>query len=190
MIHTLTILKKILRKSAKDLNTNSCFLLALCLTLGGCDSFVEVDLPASQLTAKTVFEDAGTAKAAMAGLYAKMRDGGILTGNSSGPSCSLGLYADEFDYYYPYSASNFYTNSLFPGDNGVNDIWSKSYNQIYCANAVIEGLNNSTAITEADKNQLRGEALFIRALLHFYLLNLFGDIPYITTTDYTQNSKV
>lgn len=190
MIHRFTILKKTLRKRAKDLNTNSRFLLALCLILGGCDSFVEVDLPASQLTAKTVFEDVGTAKAAMAGLYAKMRDGGVLTGNTSGTSCSLGLYADEFDYYYQYSVSNFYTNSLFPGDNGVNDIWSKSYNQIYCANAVIEGLNNSTAIKEADKNQLQGEALFIRALLHFYLLNLFGDIPYITTTDYTQNSKV
>ena len=190
MIHRLTILKKILRKRTKDLNANSCLLLALCLTMGGCDSFVEVDLPASQLTAKTVFEDAGTAKAAMAGLYAKMRDGGILTGNSSGASCSLGLYADEFDYYYPYSANNFYTNSLFPGDNGVNDIWSKSYNQIYCANAVLEGLGDSAAIGAADKKQLEGEALFIRALLHFYLVNLYGDIPYITTTDYTLNSKV
>lgn len=190
MIHTLTIFKKSLHKRAKDLNTNSRFLLVLCLTLGGCDSFVEVELPASQLTAKTVFEDAGTAKAAMAGLYAKMRDGGILTGNSSGVSCSLGLYADEFDYYYPYSVSNFYTNSLFPGDNGVNDIWSKSYNQIYCANAVLEGLDNSTAIAAADKKQLEGEAFFIRALLHFYLLNLYGDIPYITQTDYLLNSKV
>jgi hypothetical protein len=190
MINRLTIFKKSLRKRAKDLNNNNCFLLALCMTLGSCDSFVEVDLPASQLTAKTVFEDAGTASAAMAGLYAKMRDGGILTGNSSGASCSLGLYADEFDYYYQYSVGNFYTNSLFPGDSGVNDIWNKSYNQIYSANAVLEGLNNSTAIAEADKNQLQGEALFIRALLHFYLFNLYGDIPYITQTDYLLNSKV
>ncbi|MDR6845602.1 RagB/SusD family nutrient uptake outer membrane protein [Flavobacterium granuli] len=190
MINRLTIFKKLLHKSAKYLNNNSRFLIALCLTLGSCDSFVEVDLPASQLTTKTVFEDAGTAKAAMAGLYAKMRDGGILAGNSNGVSCNLGLYADEFDYYYQYSVSYFYTNSLFPGDLGVSDIWNRSYSQIYSANAVLEGLDISTAITEADKNQLQGEALFIRALLHFYLLNLYGDIPYINTTDYTQNSKV
>ena len=190
MIHILTIFKKLLHKSAKELTANSCFLIAVCLMLAGCDSYVEVDLPASQLTAKTVFEDAGTANVAMAGLYTKMRDGGLLTGNSNGVSCNLGLYADEFDYYYQYSVSNFYTNSLFPGDLGINDIWNKSYNQIYSANAVLEGLQNSTAIAEADKKQLQGEALFIRALIHFYLLNLYGDIPYITTTDYLLNSKV
>ncbi|WP_207765330.1 RagB/SusD family nutrient uptake outer membrane protein [Solitalea longa] len=189
MINTI-ILKKLLHKSVKEMNNKSCFLLILSLTLGACDSFVKVDLPASQLSAKTVFEDAGTAKAAMAGLYAKMRDGGILTGHSSGVSCSLGLYADEFDYYYLYSVDNFYTNSLFPGDNGVNNTWNRSYNQIYSANAILAGLDNSTTIAEADKKQLQGEALFIRALLHFYLVNLFGDIPYINTTDHLLNSKV
>jgi hypothetical protein len=35
-----------------------------------------------------------------------------------------------------------------------------------------------------------GEALFIRALLHFYLVNIFGDVPYITQTDYKKNSTV
>lgn len=68
-----------------------------------------------------MFEDAGTANAAMAGLYAKMRDGGLLNGNSNGVSCNLGLYADG-DYYYAYDVSNFYTNSLFPGELGVNDL--------------------------------------------------------------------
>ncbi|MNF60963.1 SusD family protein [compost metagenome] len=51
-------------------------------------------------------------------------------------------------------------------------------------------MNNSTAISETDKKQLQGEAIFVRALLHFYLVNLYGDIPYITITDYTQNSSV
>ncbi|WP_264564390.1 RagB/SusD family nutrient uptake outer membrane protein [Flavobacterium sp. N3904] len=190
MIKIRTVFKKRLGKSAKALTTPNRLLLALCLTLGSCDSFVEVDLPASQLTAQTVFEDTGTVNAAMAGLYAKMRDGGVLNGSSSGGSCSLGLYADELDYYYPYSPSYFYTNSLFAGESGVGDIWNKSYNQIYSANAVMEGLENSTAIAAADKNQFQGEALFVRALLHFYLVNLYGAVPYITTTDYTQNSKV
>jgi len=51
-------------------------------------------------------------------------------------------------------------------------------------------LDNSISIAEANKKQLQGEAIFVRALLHFYLLNLYGDIPYITTTDYLLNSKV
>ena len=169
--------------------TKSSFLAA-CFIFISCDSFVEVDLPNSQLTGEAIFEDMVTANAAMAGLYGKMRSNGILTGNATGLSCYLGLYADEFDYYQQNAVSNFYTNSLFAGASGVSDIWNQSYNQIYSANAIIEGLNKSTAIAEVDKKQLRGEVLFVRALLHFYLVNLYGAIPYITTTDYKQNSTV
>ncbi|TEB41131.1 RagB/SusD family nutrient uptake outer membrane protein, partial [Flavobacterium circumlabens] len=48
----------------------------------------------------------------------------------------------------------------------------------------------SVHLPEVDKKQLKGEALFVRALLHFYLTNLFGDVPYLTSTDYEQNSIV
>src|SRR5690606_20675578 len=54
----------------------------------------------------------------------------------------------------------------------------------------VEGIENSSTLTSEAANQFKGEALFIRALTHFYLVNLFGDIPYITTTDYIINSQV
>lgn len=165
-------------------------ILAMLLLLISCDNFVDVDLPVSQLTSGAVFEDTTTANAAMAGLLAKLRNSGVLAGNSIGMSSFLGLYTDEFDYYQQNSVNNFYNNSLVAGDSQISDIWNKSYNQIYLANSIIEGLKNSTNITPADKNQLLGEAIFIRALLHFTLTNLYGDIPYIISTDYLQNSKV
>ncbi|MFV8326203.1 RagB/SusD family nutrient uptake outer membrane protein [Flavobacterium sp. ZS1P14] len=165
-------------------------LLAVCFFLFSCDSFVEVGLPGSQLTGEAVFEDTVTATAAMAGLYAKMRDNGLLAGNATGASCYLGLYTDEFDYFQQNAVSTFYNNALFAGEPGVSDIWNQSYNQIYSANAIMQGVSHCASLPEAQKKQLRGEVLFIRALLHFYLLNLYGDIPYITTTDYKQNSTV
>src|SRR5690606_38892988 len=58
------------------------------------------------------------------------------------------------------------------------------------ANAIIEGVTNSSRLQTEIKNQLKGEALFVRALLHFYLVNMFGDIPYVMTTDYNQNNVV
>ncbi|MDG2432023.1 RagB/SusD family nutrient uptake outer membrane protein, partial [Flavobacterium sp.] len=61
------------------------------------------------------------------------------------------------------------------------------YNQIYAANAIIEGVSASTALVASDKNQFTGEALFVRSLLHFYLVNLYGAVPYITTTNYENN---
>jgi hypothetical protein len=156
--------------------------------LSGCDGFVDVALPYSQLTGEKVFEDRTTANAAMVDIYSKLRDTGILTGLSTGASVSLGMYADELTYYGSGIESGLpYTNNILPTSSITSDIWNQSYHQIYRSNAVIEGVKNSATLPIADKNQLLGEALFIRALIHFYLVNIYGDIPYIATTDYEQN---
>jgi hypothetical protein len=162
-------------------------LISSCLVTG-CDSFTEVGLPASQLTATAVFEDRTTATAAMTDIYSKIRDSGLLTGSLFGLSHRLGLYADELTLYG--GEANFYNNALLPSGNEAGELWNSSYSQIYAANAVIEGVQNSASLTTADKEQLQGEALFVRALLHFYLMNCFGDIPYIPVTDYEQNRTV
>jgi len=162
------------------------------LLLGACDSFTDVDLPSSQLTASAVFEDKITATAAMTNIYTQIRDGGLLSGNPQGLSNQLGVYADELGFYgSPGSMSfNFYNNTLLAEGNEIADLWNNTYSQIYAANAVIEGVSQSVGLSAADKNQLRGEALFVRALLHFYLGNSFGDVPYIKTTNYEQNRVV
>lgn len=190
MKNMFDLLKNLSLKTAKGFSYKKCTMLTLCVLACSCENFVEVELPSSQLTSEAVFEDRVTANAAMAGLYAKMRNSGVLSGNATGASCYLGLYADEFDYYQQNAVSNFYNNTLFAGDSGVSDIWNQSYNQIYAANAIIEGLNNSVTLPESEKSQLQGEALFVRALLHFTLMNLYGDIPYVPTTDYAQNTDV
>jgi len=164
-------------------------LVILSLFLGSCDRFVEVELPDSQLTSVAVFDDMTTSTAAMVGIYAKMRNGGMFSGNS-GISYYLGLYADEFGYYQLSPTNNFNKNTLIAAEGGVLDIWSQTYNQIYTANAVLEGTSSSATLPTAGRKQFRGECLFVRALLHFQLLNIFGDIPYVTTTDYSKNSTV
>ncbi|WP_245712016.1 RagB/SusD family nutrient uptake outer membrane protein [Flavobacterium gillisiae] len=168
------------------------YLLFLSMTLFSCTDFVEVGLPDSQLTGVKVFEDKNTANAALADVYAKLRDSGILTGSTMGISSRLGLYADELTFYggSTNSESNFYNNTLLAANSDISNVWNVSYNQIYAVNAIIEGVQKSVALGVADKSQLIGEAKFIRALVHFYLANLYGDIPYITVTDYQVNRLV
>lgn len=168
------------------------FALMMLMYCSGCDSFVEVDLPDSQLTSPVVFEDRNTATAALTEVYSKMRDNGMLSGTKPGLSYTLGLYADELDYYAPSGQDGFlyHSNGLLPTSSAMGSLWNTSYSQIYGANAVIYGVDNSLSLAQADRDQLKGEALFIRALLHFHLANLFGSIPYITSTDYVANSKV
>ncbi|MEC4004827.1 RagB/SusD family nutrient uptake outer membrane protein [Flavobacterium sp. SUN052] len=167
-------------------------LLTLLFLLNSCDDFVRVDLPGSQLTAAAVYEDPITADAAMTDVYAKLRDGGLLNGGATGLSFLMGTYADELDFYgnSQNGAVAFYQNSLLASNSDVKNLWDASYNQIYGANAVIEGVTNSTSLSAATRAQLKGEALFVRALVHFYLSTTFGAVPYITSTDYEYNRHV
>jgi hypothetical protein len=171
------------------LKTGFILLLVILIINQSCDNYVDVKQPNSQLIKAAVFEDVATANAAMGGLYAKMRNNGMLSG-SNGMSFYTGLYADELDWFQTVAISHFYNNTLTPGESGVTNIWNNSYKQIYEANSIIEGVTNAMALPQASRIQLKGEALFSRALLHFYLMNLYGEIPYIKTTDFEQNSHV
>jgi hypothetical protein len=51
------------------------------------------------------------------------------------------------------------------------------------------GLAASNGMSPATKLQLEGEARFIRAFCYFYLVNLWGDVPLLLSTDYRVNSK-
>lgn len=177
-IHTLKRRSKII---------TAALLITTAACMFGCDSFTEVDLPDSQLTSGIVFADKVTATAAMTDIYGRIRDYGLLTGYPSGLSNNLGLYADELDAYGS-SPLVFYNNNLLAGAPEIANLWNDTYSQVYAANAVAEGVAASSLDTQT-KNQLQGEALFTRALLHFYLLQVFGPVPYITTTDYRANGN-
>lgn len=167
-------------------------MISLLLILSSCDSFTEVDFPESQLTGKAVFEDPATVQAAFSNIYSKLRDNVLVTGNSNGLNVLMGLYSDELDYYgVPgEDTDQFYRHIVLPSNAEIASIWNDTYNLIYATNSILEGVANSTTLSDTDTMEFMGEALFIRAYLHFYLSALFGDIPYIKTTDYALNSTV
>lgn len=167
-------------------------ILLVAGLFSGCSNFTDVDLPSSQLSSKSVFEDKSTATAAMTDIYSKIRENGLLTGYRTGLSSQLGMYADELQYYGQSGTAqaNFYNNTLLASSSEITELWRSSYKQIYEANSVLEGVEKSISLSPADKSQLNGEAFFVRGLIHFYLLNCFGPVPYITGTDYKKNSSV
>ena len=74
--------------------------------------------------------------------------------------------------------------SLYTGSSSIfsdigRGLWSTGYAGVYRANKVIELINvkDFPEATQAQKNQLKGEALFLRAVGHFELLRLFAK-PY------------
>lgn len=164
-------------------------LTAMCTA--SCESFVETDAPTSQLAGEEVFEDVATARAALANSYALLSNSVMLTGSIQGLSVSLGNYADEL---VPYgsgvSEQALFQNNLTAANADISALWNNSYNLIYAINAVIEGVGASSEISDVNKETLIGEAILIRSLVYFYLTNLFGEIPYTTTTDYVVNANL
>ena len=167
------------------------------LTITGCKKFIAIDPPVTAIAAASVYTDNGTAAAVMTGIYDRMESNGSgLTDGNSSISYLIGLSADELkDYASVTSDRNlyqFYTNALSSQTNGTsnNYFWQELYNEIYAANACLEGLGKSPAVTAAMKQQLTGEAKFMRAFLHFYGTLLYGDVPLVTSTDYITNNSI
>lgn len=173
-------------------NLKVLLVLVIGIVFYACEDFIEVDLPQTQLTGVTVYQDEVTATAALSDIYARMRENGVISGNVDGLSMLMGLYTDDLNYFGSTASpmDSFYNHTVIPSNEYVLSLWANSYSQIYATNALLEGLLNSTEINGEIRNKLRGEALFIRAMLHFYLVNLYGDITYIISTDYQVNSSV
>ncbi|MFC4218972.1 RagB/SusD family nutrient uptake outer membrane protein [Flagellimonas marina] len=166
-------------------------LWALLSPLLSCEDFVEVDPPVNQLSGEVVFSDPATVEATLIDIYTQLRDNVLTVGNSSGLGFLLGIYGDEL-IYYGNTASDlqqFHTNSLISTNGTVTSFWRGCYNLIYAANSIIEGLE-STPISDMDRDRYLGEAHFLRAFIHFYLVNIFGDVPYVDSTDFLENREI
>jgi len=154
------------------------------LTLDGCKKLVEIDTPITQIATTNVFSNDNTAIAAQLSVYIQMK------GLPANMELAMGLSADELNStttdgtYRP-----IYLNALTFLNGGVGQ-WTTAYAIIYQENAIIENVQTSDKLSIKVKNLLIGEAQFMRAYWYFYLVNLYGDVPLVTTTDYTKNSAM
>lgn len=175
----------------KNIILLSLLLLSL-IVCKSCDSFTDVGLPKNQITRDVVFKDDQLAKSAMAGVYRSLEESGFLSGSSSGAQVILGAYVDELQSYASATsdATIFYQLSHMPSSAKISSLWTTTYSQIYNINAVIEGVENSDNLSSEVRNRLKGEGLFLRSILHLYLTQTFGSIPYVNSTDYQVNQSI
>jgi len=170
-----------------------CWLVLLFTLTTACKKFVQDPVPSTEIAAATVFSTNNSAAAAMTGIYANMINGQGLSDGVYSISLLDGLAADELINYGPYSVyQQFYANALSSETQGSSNgyFWQEIYADIYQANAVIAGVNGSTGITAAMKQQLIGEAEFTRAFFYFYAVNLYGDVPLALSTSYQVNTSL
>jgi hypothetical protein len=163
-------------------------LLLCCLS---CKKLVIIQEPINTITTGEVFQTKSAAISAINGIYANMTPSDSYNGTVAAGAATVncGMSADELNFFG--GTNTFETNQLLSSDYGVfSPFWSKPYFSIYQANATIDGLNSSATLDAQTKSQLTAEARFLRAFNHFYLVNLYGDVPLVTTTSYAINSLI
>lgn len=163
--------------------------MGILAALPSCKKLVEIGEPDDVLVRSKIFNSNEAANAAVVDMYSKMVLG---LRSTNGYLIKLpALYADELT---PATADEipedlpFYNNALLPDNTTIESSWSHAYAVIYVANAVLEGLSASTAVSDSLKQEMMGEARFVRALNYFYLVNLFGKVPLVLSTDYRKTS--
>lgn len=174
------------------------FIALLSLFLcSSCEEILEVDLPNSQVNRSDVFEDPATAQAALAQLYFDFGDSYLFNGRLGQLTYNMSLYTDELTSYFAEGTSDYLTtfpfyNNVLSGDDASpqHPFWNTSFQYIYRINALIEGVSSSTKISDAIKTTYLGEAYFLRAMYFQQLCQLYGAVPYVTTTDYRVNSSI
>ena len=154
------------------------FSIVLCMS--SCESILDIDPPTDSLTAEVTFSTPEGIRTAATGFYTDNFLNNIMYYQAlelyvSQISDELQARSGQFAEYYQnnYNASSSYFDNL----------WSRPYSSIYGANDFLGHVEGSTIIPENELNKYRGEALFFRANAYFYLVNLFGDVPLLTTYD-------
>lgn len=173
-------------------NPITIFVLAVfSISLMSCKKLIEIPQPSSTITTEKVFTSDDIAVQAISGLYYSMANGRDPNLTVGGMTIYTGFSSDELVLYNltNTNALEFYQNNVSPFNVQLMPrLWRTPFTNMYQANAIIEGLQNSAFVSDSVKSELLSEAKFVRAFLNFNLTNLYGDIPCLLNTNWRENN--
>ncbi|WP_417369101.1 RagB/SusD family nutrient uptake outer membrane protein [Gelidibacter japonicus] len=166
------------------------FLTLFIVLNFSCEDLVSIDVPTDKLVRSQVFDSEQTIISALTGIYNELYLSSFSNGSRNSISVVSGLSSDNIR---NINTSNlermeFEEHQINPANSYNLELWSSAYNIIYMANSFLEGLSDSEKIDTDLAIQLEGEARFVRAFTYFNLVNLYGSVPLILTTNYETNA--
>lgn len=163
-------------------------LLALVLLLGsGCDEFLTID-PQDELSRAETLGNIRGLRTAVVGVYTLLGDNDYylqeiialpeMSGNlepnpssSSTPLTERGTVVQTYLEPYTFSVDAAYANST------LENFYRTGYEVLYQISDILSAVPLLTDGTETERESLRGEALALRAIVHFDLVRAFAQAP-------------
>jgi len=147
---------------------------AALIAIAGCDSTLTTE-PVDRVPAEQSIVDAPTARAALIGAYDALQ--------------ALSYYGRTFEVLGDLSSDNadhqgtfqylgqVDRNQLQADNTSVTNAWIAIYDAIARVNLILQKVPNVPGLTDPQKNQILGEARFLRALHYHNLVKFWGDVP-------------
>lgn len=160
------------------------YILIIILAASGCDKFLDVN-PRSKFTDADMFSSAEGIEDALYGVYAYMASTDALYGST------LSIAFPEF------SSGNFYVINTSAGEGFlaygnweyyqtysiIRNTWEKAYAAIGYANNIVNHFEDGDVAESRYHDIYFGEALALRALMHFDLLRIYGPANWSSDAD-------
>lgn len=174
---------------------NILIALLACFSTISCEKWLDVQ-PKSEIKQDKLFESESGFQEALMGVY-------VLMGREQlyGRELTVGMLDVVAQQYNMESTNSYYTNGIqteYVGNSLIINVWEDMYRIIANINSILSEIDNQRHVLTATGHAvIKGEALALRAYLHFDLLRMFGwgnlsapsreefanrpAIPYVTT---------
>ncbi|MEO1448042.1 MAG: RagB/SusD family nutrient uptake outer membrane protein [Bacteroidota bacterium] len=158
------------------------YIIALgiaCLTLFSCSERLDL-VPITQKAANSFYSSESEIESAVMGVYAQLQQGGLYgldligVGEIPGEDAFEEIAANDGGRFG--QLDDFSTNA---GNDLVGDIWRESYEGIQRTNVVLSRIGEIEYDDSGVRETRIGEMLFVRGLLYFNLVRLYGDVPLV-----------
>lgn len=152
---------------------NIIIIVAVSVIAFSCDKKLDL-LPSQSVAEDVALASDANVKKVLNGAYDAVSSGNLYGGNLQLFSELLAADGEirwEGTFNQPREA---YNKAFLRTNSFVRDIWSSAYRAINIANNVLSAID---VVNDADKNRVKGEALFLRGSMYFELVKLFAQ-PY------------
>jgi starch-binding outer membrane protein, SusD/RagB family len=167
------------------------YFILIPIFLVGCDSLLQEQKPQNSVDPSVIFKDAPGARSAIIGAYDALQSASyygvdflLLPDVHGGNLTHTGTFP---------SYAQFANRAILTDNANVTNMWSQIYSSINRVNQIIDkvpGITDPTFAT-GEKDQIIGEAYFLRALHYSNLVKYWGGVPIkITPSDSYDPGKI
>lgn len=144
-------------------------LIVILITGTSCKKFLST-VPLDSITPISYYKNEADLNKALAGVYDRLGDF-----RTYGRGMYTFLTFDD-EHFAKAQTSGFFANQIDASTLEINRCWETLYTGIERANMLLDNIGNAT-VSDAVRNEVKGQALALRAYYYFLLVDMWGGVP-------------